>query len=69
MVVRTDHGRELWRKSSRSSDTSCVEVARGDGLLLVRDSKGPETQILAMAPEDWRRLLERIRQGDLDRVE
>ncbi|MGA5304355.1 DUF397 domain-containing protein [Nucisporomicrobium flavum] len=42
-----------WRRSSRCADCSCVEVARYDGVVLVRDSKQPGVPALAFTEQEW----------------
>ncbi|GAB2441858.1 DUF397 domain-containing protein [Micromonospora schwarzwaldensis] len=41
-----------WRKSSRSDDGNCVEVAIADAVL-VRDSKDPQGPILRFDARAW----------------
>lgn len=57
----------VWRKSRASeSADNCVEVAT-DGLsVLVRDSRNRSGIILAVTPGHWRKLLARVRNGELD---
>ncbi|SDP62134.1 protein of unknown function [Actinopolyspora xinjiangensis] len=57
-----------WRKSSRSGSGgpgggNCVEVAFGDGFTAVRDSKSPETGVLAVPTAQWRSFLASVRAG------
>lgn len=43
-----------WRKSSRSNNGTCVEVAMNlSGVVAVRDSKDPAGPILAVTPAEW----------------
>lgn len=52
-----------WQKSSFSSGSdgsNCVELAHGDGTLLIRESEEPD-RILAVSPESLAALLIRIR--------
>ncbi|WP_127500091.1 DUF397 domain-containing protein [Actinoplanes solisilvae] len=42
-----------WRKSSRCSSGTCVEVAKVDGQYLVRDSKNPELPAHAFTEAEW----------------
>ena len=44
----------MWRKSSASGASGCVEVAFVDGAVLVRDSKNPSGPVLQVAPSAWR---------------
>ncbi|SEG17917.1 protein of unknown function [Thermomonospora echinospora] len=58
-----------WHKSSRSGGEDhamCVEVAASGVTVAVRDSKDPDGPYLTFAPDQWRALAERIRQGRLD---
>ena len=56
-----------WRKSVRSKDGDCVEVAATAEAVYVRDSKDPGGPVLRFTPLEWRDLLDRIRDGELDR--
>ena len=46
-----------WRKSSYSNGDGgdCVELASGDGSILVRDTKARTMPALAFTPETWSR--------------
>jgi hypothetical protein len=49
----------LWRKSSHSGGQSnCVEAARVDDRVLLRDSKRPGDGSLALDKGQWRKLVE-----------
>ncbi|MFC6884742.1 MULTISPECIES: DUF397 domain-containing protein [Actinomadura] len=52
-----------WRRSSRSgtSGGDCVEVAALARNIGVRDSKDPEGPRLALSPDAWRTLVERLK--------
>jgi hypothetical protein len=54
-----------WRKSSHSGSGQgeCVEVARADRLVAVRDSKNPDGVVLAFTSAEWRGLLSGIKAG------
>ncbi|MEU4476695.1 DUF397 domain-containing protein [Micromonospora sp. NPDC023966] len=44
-----------WRKSTRSAQSDCVEVADNlPGVVGVRDSKDPGGPVLAFTPDTWR---------------
>ncbi|BEL08563.1 hypothetical protein Q0Z83_067540 [Actinoplanes sichuanensis] len=43
----TDPDLLTWRKSRRSANGNCVEVANQDGSVFVRDSKNPSGPVLA----------------------
>jgi uncharacterized protein DUF397 len=61
MTVPTE--RLLWRKSSMCGNTTCVEVARGDDEVFVRDSKNPEV-VLAFSPQEWEAFLDGAAKGE-----
>jgi hypothetical protein len=46
-------GQSIWRKSSYTGNTNCVEVAFG-AEVGVRDSKQPEGPQLGFGPDQWR---------------
>lgn len=55
MPTGADVSRATWRKSARSGGNgSCVEVARLNPLIAVRDSKDPGGAKLILTPEQWR---------------
>ncbi|MEV4210154.1 DUF397 domain-containing protein [Micromonospora sp. NPDC049662] len=55
-----------WRKSSRSDDGNCVEVAYGsDGAVGVRDSKDVVGPILEFGSAAWNAFTDSIRTGRL----
>jgi hypothetical protein len=56
----------LWRTSTRSQDTNCVEVAYVDGEVLLRDTKDRESRTLAMTPDEWRAFVEGVKDGEFD---
>jgi Domain of unknown function (DUF397) len=68
MAVQSDrYGAVRWRKSSASPDVGdCVEVARLGSSVLVRDSHDRSGGVLALTFVQWRELLARIRNGELD---
>jgi hypothetical protein len=56
----------VWRKSRASADQgACVEVAFHGSAVLVRDSRDQSGPVLAVTAGSWRKLLDRIRGGDL----
>ncbi len=50
-----------WRKSTRSSDKFCVEVAFADRAVLTRDSKLPSGALLEFSAGDWSAFLDALR--------
>jgi hypothetical protein len=66
-MARPDFSDARWRKSGNSGDGGCVEVARADGAVGVRDSKdrgaGP---VLVFSEREWSAFLAGARSGDFD---
>lgn len=57
-----------WRKSSASADShACVEIARREPFVLVRDSVDKSGPVVELTSAQWRGLLDRIRSGELGR--
>jgi hypothetical protein len=61
--VQVDQSRLSWRKSSKSSEQSCVEVATSNQSVFVRDSKDPDGQILRIDVKQWAAFLEDVKQA------
>ncbi|MET7667347.1 DUF397 domain-containing protein [Micromonospora luteifusca] len=57
-----------WRKSTRSDDGNCVEVANAlDGTIGVRDSKDVSGPMLEFHPATWSAFTGGLRTGALNR--
>jgi len=56
----------VWHRASRCANGECVEVARGDGLILVRDSKDPAGAVLTYSDEEWTAFIASIKAGEFD---
>lgn len=52
----------VWRKSSRCESQQCVEVARLDHGIAIRDSKDPQPQ-LVFDSSAWRAFIVTLRTG------
>jgi hypothetical protein len=50
-----------WKKSSRSGETECVEVATVEGMIFVRDSKDPQQGNLCFKPGPWQDFVSLLR--------
>jgi hypothetical protein len=51
-----------WRKSTRSGQSECVEVADNlPGVVGVRDSKDPGGPVLTFTPDTWRAFIAHIK--------
>jgi Domain of unknown function (DUF397) len=57
---------EVWRTSTRSQDTNCVEVAYRAGAVLVRDTKDRAAAVVSVTPEGWRAFVAGIKAGEFD---
>ena len=57
---------EVWRTSTRSQDTNCVEVAYSGGEVRVRDTKNREAALVAVSPDDWRAFIAGVKVGEFD---
>jgi hypothetical protein len=57
----------VWCKSRASADQgACVEVAFHSSAVLVRDSRNQSGPVLAVSAGSWRKLLDRIKSGELE---
>ena len=66
-MSRNDLCDAQWRKSSYSDgQANCVEVvaiARGHGIVAVRDSKAKSSPGLTFTPSTWQQFVERVTAG------
>jgi hypothetical protein len=53
---------QVWRKSTRSGLTGCVEVAVGDAEVAVRNSRHPDGPVLEFTLQEWRAFLAGVRE-------
>jgi Domain of unknown function (DUF397) len=60
----TTEGSIRWRRSSRCETGGCVEVARIDGMVAIRDSKDPA--MLIFSPAEWSAFVAGVRDGEFD---
>jgi hypothetical protein len=49
-----------WQRSSFCASTGCVEIARIDGTVMLRDSKNPGQSPVSFTPAEWRGFQERV---------
>lgn len=54
----------IFRKSSRCSGGSCVEVASDGENFLIRDSKRPDVAPLAFTKDEWVAFVEGVNAGE-----
>jgi hypothetical protein len=65
--MMVDLSRANWRKSSRSGNNGCVEVAFLEGKVAVRDSKDPGGPVLLYSPPEWAAFIAAARNGEFER--
>ena len=58
-----------WRKSSRSGNNGCVEVAFVEGRVAVRDSKDRGGPILVFTSLEWVAFIEAVRDREFDQTD
>jgi len=57
----------VWRTSSRSNGQGqCVQVARLDQAVAVRDSKDPAGPVLTFTPTEWAAFIAGAKDGEFD---
>lgn len=56
----------IWRKSSLSNSTGCLEFAASGDAVLIRDSKNVGGPVLRFSPLEWRQFLRGVRRGEFD---
>ena len=57
---------EGWRRASFCSAGECIEVAKRDGMIVLRDSKDPRGGVLAYSVDEFRAFARGIRAGEFD---
>lgn len=62
-----DLSRAVWRKSTRSGNNGCVEVALDTTGVAVRDSKDRTGPVLLFTAHEWDAFLAGVRNGEFDR--
>ena len=55
-----------WWKGRDRDNGNCVEVARSNDAVLVRDSKNPEGSILIFPSAEWQAFVNGVKRGDFD---
>jgi Domain of unknown function (DUF397) len=59
-------GPSAWRRSSKCAATECVEIAREQGMILLRDSKSPDMPAFRYTTEEFRAFLDGAKAGEFD---
>ena len=55
-----------WRRSSRCTSGSCVEVANVVDGVQLRDSKNPDVPPLSFTADEWAAFVAGVKQGEFD---
>jgi Domain of unknown function (DUF397) len=65
-VSDPEYTRTLWRKSTVSNPSECVEVAFVGESVLMRHSKDPSGPRLTFSLAEWAAFLSGVRRGEFD---
>jgi hypothetical protein len=65
-VAKSDPAQIVWRKSSASTTSDCVEVAVGQYAVRVRNSRDPSGPALIFSASEWIAFLVGARNGEFD---
>jgi hypothetical protein len=55
----------VWRKSTYCESAACVEVARAQLVVAVRDGKDPDGPVLIFLPREWQVFVAALRDHQL----
>ena len=55
-----------WQKSSYCGNAACVEVAKTEDAILVRDSKDPLAAPLAFTEDEWVAFVKGVKAGEFN---
>jgi hypothetical protein len=58
--------RVQWQRSSRCGTSACVEIAKVDDAVLMRDAKDPDGVALAFSAAGWAAFLVDVKAGVFD---
>ena len=61
-----DLSRATWRKSTRSGNNGCVEVAFVEDQVAVRDSKDHTGPVLVFTAHEWEAFVGGVRTGEFE---
>jgi Domain of unknown function (DUF397) len=61
-----DLSRAAWRKSTRSGNNGCVEVAFVENQVAVRDSKDRGGPVLVFTAHEWEAFVGGVRTGEFE---
>jgi hypothetical protein len=67
MVIGSEFGNLDWRKARLSvNNGECVELARADSMVAIRDSKDPAGPVLMYSRAEWHAFLDGAKNGEFD---
>ena len=55
-----------WRKSSRCSNSGCVEVSSSENVIRVRDSKRADSPVLTFDQDEWRAFVDGVKNDEFN---
>jgi Domain of unknown function (DUF397) len=55
-----------WRVARTCQGGSCVRVARTGGLILIGDTKNPDSGVLTYTMSEWQEFVVGVKRGDFD---
>jgi hypothetical protein len=61
-----DLSRAAWRKSTRSGNNGCIEVAFVEDRVAVRDSKDRSGPVLVFTAHEWEAFVGGVRTGEFE---
>jgi hypothetical protein len=56
----------MWKKSSYSGETNCVEVDQAGSEVYVRDSKDPDGPVLVFSHDEWQAFIRGVKAEAFD---
>lgn len=62
-----EYSRLVWRKAQRSlANGACVEVAKAQEMIAVRDSKNRDGAVLLYTSAEWEAFIDGAKKGEFD---
>lgn len=61
-----DRNALTWRVATRSAGGNCVEVAKSDDMIAVRNSRRPEAEIILYTRSEFAAFLDGAKKGEFD---
>lgn len=59
-------GDPSWRRSSFCASGECAEVAQTNGMIVMRNSRGPLGQVVHYSPDEWQTFVQGVKAGEFD---